>query len=245
VASLGDGILSASTSGFMLRFLNPLEGAILQVSTRVSGGPNETRDNVMLDAQLWGRLGGVELYGQFLGDDLDVHPEGDAEPFTYAFTVGARIPTLTSWLELGGEYTQVSAWSYRAPGGQDNWTFLNRGLGENFTDFDRLTLSADLFVWLPGLQLTPTFQFQRQGEGDFRDPVPPREIHVQSPALFLGVVERSVRFALKGRYQPNRFLWLAWDVGANVVDNAGNVDGASRTDFEGIVGAGLSLNLPF
>jgi len=245
VASLGDGIVFASPSGFMLRFLNPLEGAILQVATGISGEPHETRDNVMLDAQVWARVGGVELYGQFLGDDIDVHPVGDAEPFTYAFTAGARIPNLTSWLELGAEYTQVSAWSYRAPGGQDNWSFLDRGLGESFVDFDRLILSADFFAWLPGLEVTPTFAFQRKGEGNFRDPVPPREIHVQSPALFLGTVERSLRFGLRGRYQPNRFLWLAWDVGANVVENQGNVEAASRTDFEGIVAAGLSLNVPF
>ncbi|MCK5407481.1 MAG: hypothetical protein KAJ37_08505, partial [Candidatus Krumholzibacteria bacterium] len=74
VASLGDGILFASTSGFMLRFLNPLEGAFLQVATGFPGEePKETVENAMLDAQLWFRLfGRLEFSGEGLLDDIDI-----------------------------------------------------------------------------------------------------------------------------------------------------------------------------
>jgi hypothetical protein len=186
----------------------------------------------------------MEGYLEFMVDDLDVDPgpEG-AEPFTYAFTVGARFANLVPWLELAVEYGQVSAFAYRAPPGVDVWSYINRGLGDNFADFDRFTLTADVFTPLPGLRLTPTFQVQRQGEGDFRIPVPPREIHVQSPALFLGIVETTVRLGLRGRYQPNRYVFLQWDVGENVVRDAGHVAGRDLSDFSATVQAGATVDL--
>ncbi len=242
--AIGEGTMFATDRGFQLRFLNPLEGTIIQTTTRAPGAERESVENSVVEALGWFGVPGFEAYVEFFVDDIDVDPgpEG-AEPFTYAFTVGSRLANLAPWLELGVEYSQVSAFAYRAPPGVDVWSFINRGLGQNFSDYDRLTLTADVFVpRIPGLRLTPTLQVQRQGEGSFRDPVPPRDIHVASPALFLGVKETTVRFGLRGWFQPHRFLHLEWDIGQNVIDNPGNVSGTSRNEFTAVVEAGFTVD---
>jgi hypothetical protein len=211
VASLGDGILFASTSGLMLRFLNPLEGAFLQVATGFPGEePKETVENVMLDAQLWLRLfGRLEFFGEGVLDDIDIDAAGGTRaPTRYAFYLRLRAPGLLRAVDA--------------------------------------RLAGTWHPPLSGLELTPFFQFQRQGEGNLRDPFPvPYSDFRSSPSIFLGVVEKTYRFGLAGRFQPIRYAWLAWDVGANVVRNAGNQAGVESTDFEGIVGAGFTVEFTF
>lgn len=254
--AVGEATLFASDKGFQLRFLNPLEGTLLQTTTRAPGAGIENVENSMVEALAWFGGGGVEGYVEFLVDDIDANPGPlGAEPFTYAFTLGTRFATIAPWLELGLEYAQVSAFAYRAPlvdldrdgvveSMVDSWTFVGRGLGDNFSDFDRFTLTADLFTGLRGLRLTPLLQIQRQGEGSFRDPVPPRDIHVASPALFLGVKETTVRLGLRGRFQPNRFVHVSWDVGENFIQDAQHVRGRDVSDFTAVLEAGFMLELP-
>jgi hypothetical protein len=249
VASLGDGILFASTSGLMLRFLNPLEGAFLQVATGFPGEePKETVENVMLDAQLWLRLfGRLEFFGEGVLDDIDIDAAGGTRaPTRYAFYLRLRAPGLLRAVDAEASYRQVAAFTYRTNRIVDKYTFLDRGLGDNFVDYDRVRLAGTWHPPLSGLELTPFFQFQRQGEGNLRDPFPvPYSDFRSSPSIFLGVVEKTYRFGLAGRFQPIRYAWLAWDVGANVVRNAGNQAGVESTDFEGIVGAGFTVEFTF
>ena len=100
-------------------------------------------------------------------------------------------------------------------------------------------MSADLFPPLPGLTLTPAFDVLRQGEGDFRIAMPDMDMFRQSPHLFLGVVERTERLALRGSYQPLPYVWLSWDVGHNTVHNAGHVIGAARSAYVALGAVGL------
>jgi hypothetical protein len=103
---------------------------------------------------------------------------------------------------------------------------------------------ADVFPPVPGLRLTPTLQLQRQGEGNFRDSIPPQAEYLASPAIFLGVKETTYRVGLRGWYQPVRFAWLGWDVGANVIRNRGNVSGADQSDFSAVAELGVRVGLP-
>jgi hypothetical protein len=50
---------------------------------------------------------------------------------------------------------------------------------------------------------------------------------------------------LRGRYQPVRFVWIGWDVGANVIRNRDHVDGADETVFTGVAELGFRLDFPF
>jgi len=241
VISVGEGTLFATEHGLQLRFLNPFEVLLAERSDE----PRDIVENVGANLQVWTLLGGLELFGEFFLDDVDVSPgERDAEPFTYAFTVGTRIPGLADWMEIGVEYGQVSSFAYRPPNVVDVWSYFGRGLGANYSDFDRFTFTASLFPPLPGLRLTPTLQVQRQGEGDLRDPVPPSDEFLASPNLFLGVKETTVRVALRGRYQPVRYFWIEWDLGRNVVRDAEHVTGNDRESFEGVVRAGAIVTVP-
>jgi hypothetical protein len=241
VVSLGESSLHAPESGALsLRYLNPLELIFFDGENQ----PNDVTANLMLDLQVWYRLGGVTLYGEGLLDDIDIAPETDeAEPPVYGFTVGGRVTSLAPWLALAAAYQQVSAWAYRTPNDVDRYAYLERGLGQNYSDYDRLTLSADLFPPLRGLRLTPTFQFQRQGEGTFRDTIPGS--YQGEPAIFLGVRERTVGVGLAGHYQPIRYAWIAWDVGYNDIANRGNVEGTDESLFSASGRVGLRFDFPW
>ncbi len=242
VVSLGESSLYAwPDGGLRLRNLNPVEFLYLDADIPPYDLVNQ---NVMLDGQLWLRRGGVVFYLDALLDDIDVSPDSfPAEPPEYAFTVGARVTTLARWMEPGVEYQQVGAWAYRTNHIVDRYSFLNRGLGANYSDYDRLSLWADLYPPLAGLRLSPGLVLQRQGEGNFRDPNP-GNTYAGQPALFLGVKERTVRLKLGGRYQPTRFAWVAWDVGPDFTRNRGHVAGSDGTRFEATGEIGVRLDFP-
>ncbi len=239
--SVGESVVFVPNSGgFSLRYLNPLEAFNFDRDTE----PTDQRVNVGIDAQVWFRTGKFVLFGEGYLDDIDVRRSDGAEPTTYAFTLGARIPEVSQWLGVGAEYQQVSAWVYRTPNVNDRYSFLERGLGENFSDYDRITLKADVYPGVRGLELSPLIQIQRQGEGDFRDSIPPDPIYFASPNIFLGVKETTVRVGLRGRYQPFRFLWVAFDVGENFVRNENHVDGMNRSRFTGAGEIGARIDFP-
>jgi hypothetical protein len=241
VASFGESNLYGPQSGALsLRFLNPVEFLFLDHDNP----PNDATQNLMLNGQVWWRIRPVVLSMEFLLDDIDVAPTTEeAEPPVYAFTVAAQVPAVTDWLGVGAEYQQVSAWAYRTPNDIDRYSYLDRGLGNNFSDFDRLTVTADVYPPLEGLRLTPVLQFQRQGEGDFRDSI--GGAYTGEPAIFLGVRETTVRAGLRGRYQPLRFAWLAWDVGYSSITNRGNVEGTDEDLFTAVAELGFRVDFPF
>lgn len=241
VISFGESILYATdNSGLQLRFLNPVQALFFEHDNE----PTDVTANLMLDAQIWYRTGPWVLYAEGLLDDVDINPQGiDAEPALYAFTLGAQLVGANPWVSPRFEYQQVAAWAYRTPNVVDRYSFLERGMGPNFSDYDRLTLSADLFPPVPGLRLTPLAQVQRQGEGDFRDQIPPMDEYLTSPTLFLGTKVTTFRFGIAGRYQPNRYLWIAWDIGENFVTNKNHIAGNNETEFSGVVQLGVSLAL--
>jgi len=240
VVSFGESILFAGTQGgFSLRHLNPVEVFYFESDAP----PEDLVQNLMLNGSVWWRRGRLELFVEGQLDDVDVNPpEGaDREPTSYAFALLGR-GNLPGGHGVEIEYRQVAAWAYRTPNHVDRYSYLGRGLGENFSDFDRLGLRGD--VLLPGgLRLSPTVVVLRQGEGSFRAPVPPNPEYNASPNLFLGVRERTVRFALAGRYQPRRQVWAAWDAGVNVTRNRWHVEGEEATEFEALVEGGVRFDL--
>lgn len=242
VLTLGESILLAQEGGGLpLRHLSPVEVFFFDTDAE----PKDIVQNLMLQSGFWLRRGSLEMYGEAMLDDIDIAPPAgqDAEPASYAFTLGARRTFRGALHAVGAEYTQVAAWAYRTPNEVDRYSFLGRGLGEEISDFDRLTLSADLFPPVPGLRLTPVAVLQRRGEGSFRAPVPDGDAYLESSTLFLGETETTRRLALRGRYQPRREVWVAWDLGLNDVTSPGHAAGESETGFEGAVEIGFRTDL--
>lgn len=241
VAAVTEAVLySASGSGLSLQLLNPFAPYVFESENP----PDEARpSNLMLGASLWYGRRTWEVYAEGLLDDIDVHPEPGhpRAPTRYAMTLQAKWRPFGPRVQAGLAYERVSSYAYRSYNLSDTYEYFGRGLGENFSDYDRASLSLDVLGLVRRLRLTPCFSLLRQGQGDFRIPLPPDSIFLGGPSLFLGVVERTYRFALRGRYQPLRQLWFRWDVGQNVLRNADHVTGRNASRFAAVGEVGVRL----
>jgi hypothetical protein len=242
VAALTEGLLySASGSGLSLQLLDPFAPYIFESENP----PDEARpSNLMLGASLWYGSKTWEVYLEGLLDDIDVHPDSGRPraPTRYAMTVQAKWHLLGPWLQAAAAYERVSSYAYRSYHLSDTYEYFGRGLGENFSDYDRASLSLDVLGLVRGLRLTPSVSLLRQGEGDFRILLPPDSIFLGGPALFLGVVQRTYRLALQGRYQPIRQVWFRWDVGHDVLRNADHVTGRNASRFAALGEVGVRFD---
>lgn len=223
-----EGIVVAGVGrSFETRYRNPL--SIGYLANTIGFGD---RSNVMLGVDIqWQAFRRSTLLAQLALDDF-WYSNRERNRDRWALTVGAAGPLGSSigWRLL---YTQVSSLALRAFNPSDNFTDGGVGIGRNFSDQDQLTLTATLPVrtrWL----LAPEITFLRQGEGRINDPYPPQDEtgarHV--PALFIGVVERTLRLGLgiSGRSGP-------FDVqasgGYHHLWNSGHVPGRSDDEFVG------------
>lgn len=235
--SVGEAALY-SGQGNTLRLINPAEAIFFDHNAE--NDRSDLTGNVMLNAMVWARVGQGTVFGEFALDDFDLNPrtgveDRGIEATSYQVSLGARYYGLSDQVELGLDYRRVSAWSYRTDPTYELWEQLNRGLADPWSDYDRLSLRADLYPDVPGLRVGPLLQYQRKGEGDYRTPFPPRDVMVTLPGIFHGTMETTVRVALQGRYQPRREVFVEWDLGRSFVGNAGHVDGADEQRFSYLV----------
>ena len=119
------------------------------------------------------RIGkGTTIEAQVGLDDLQYENTSgeDRYPNRWAFTVAAFGP-VGSRLSWRAFYTQASSLAFRTINPFENLTDGGVGLGRNFADMDRVTVTVSLPVaerWL----FMPELTLQRQGEGEINDPFP-------------------------------------------------------------------------
>jgi hypothetical protein len=229
-------ILSGPDRSFETRYRNPLSLGYL--ANTIGFGD---RSNVMLGLDLhWQAFGRSTLQAQLALDDF-WYDDRERNRDRWALTLGAMGPlgTRAGWQLL---YTQVSSLALRTFNPADNFTDAGIGIGRNFSDQDQLTARVTLPVrgkWL----LTPELTVLRQGEGRIEDPYPVPDANgvLSTPALFIGVVERTYRAAvgISGRSGP---LDLAATAGFHHVVNSGHHEGESVDRFEGRLQATLGLS---
>lgn len=232
-------LYSAAGSGLSLQVLDPF--TLLAFETE--NPPDEGRaSNLVLGLDFWYGPGAWEVSGRLLLDDVDVNPDSQftrRAPTRYAAGLQAKWHPVSAPFEASVAYERVSSYAYRSYELASSYAHFGRGLGTNFADYDAWTASAALFPPVQGLELAPRFQLLRQGEGDWRVPFPDESVFRASPDLFLGVVERTYRLALAGRYQPRREIWIRWDLGQNWVRNAGHVLNRKASRFAGLGELGI------
>jgi hypothetical protein len=210
-------------------FLNPLK---LTNYSAVDEERVSSNNLVGLDVAV-SPAGGPRLHLSLYVDDLSA-VVGEDEPFQGGLTLGAQggIRPAIAWTAF---YTAVSSLSYRASDPAETYQRRGVGLARNQSDYDQLTLQV---TWspLPLALVGPELTLIRQGEGDLRDPFPLDLTSV--PTLHQGVVERTLRLALRGdlsiRLGPLGGM-LAVSGGLHHVSNAGHVTGASDDRFVGSV----------
>jgi hypothetical protein len=231
-------VLAGADREFDGRYRNPL--SLLLFTNQYGLGAD---GNVLFGFDGRYRIGeGTTLEAQLGIDDLQYeNPTGeDRYPNRWALTVAGYGPLgrRLSWRAL---YTQASSLAFRTLDAFENLADGGVGLGRNFADMDRVTVTVSVPVagrWL----VTPELTLQRQGEGDINDPFPgsPEEAG-RLPQLFIGTVERTWRaaVAVSGRQGP---LDLRASAGLHHVVNAGHVAGDSDNRFVGRLQATLGLS---
>ena len=243
--SVGQAALYSGEAA-VLRLFNPLEAIFFDRSSTYDR--NAISANMMLNAMFWTRVGQGTLYGEFVLDDFDIDArtgknDGAIFPTIYHLSLGGRYLGVSDRLEFGFDYRRVSGWSYRTSADvPEVWMHLDRGLGDPWSDYDRVTLRADLYPSVGGLRISPVLQFQRKGEGDYRLPFQVRRPDI--PGIFIGVMETTKRVAVQGRYQPRSWVFLEWDLGRSFISNAGHLDGSSEGRFSFFLGLGLTFEFP-
>ncbi|HEY9013522.1 MAG TPA: hypothetical protein VIM84_00490, partial [Gemmatimonadales bacterium] len=228
-------IVAGPDRNFETRYRNPLSFGYLANTIGLGD-----RSNVMLGLDLhWRAWGRTTLQAQLALDDF-WYDDRDQNRDRWAFTPAATGPagSRAAWHAF---YTQVSSLALRAFNPAENFTDGGVGIGRNFSDQDQLTLRVTYPVrseWLVGPELTVL----RQGEGEINDPYPPPDANGvrTTPALFIGVVERTYRAAIgiNGRTGP---LELAASAGYHHVVNSDHLEGQSVDRFEGRIQATLGV----
>jgi hypothetical protein len=228
-------IISGPGRNFESRYRNPL--SLSYLSNTIGLGD---RGNVMLGLDLrWRAWGATSLTAQLALDDF-WYDNRERNRDRWALTLGAEGPLGTS-AAWHGLYTQVSSLALRTFVPADNFTDAGVGIGRNFSDQDQLTFRVTMPLqdrWL----LSPELTMLRQGEGQINDPYPVPDANgvLSTPALFIGVVERTYRAAvgLSGRGGP---LDLSVDLGFHHVVNSGHQEGHTVDRLEGRVQGTIGL----
>lgn len=228
-------IVSGPGRSFETRYRNPLSLGYL--ANTIGFGD---RSNVMLGVDLhWRAFRRTTLQAQLALDDF-WYDNRERNRDRWALTLAALGPLggTAAWRLL---YTQVSSLALRAFNPSDNFTDGGVGIGRNFSDQDQLTLRVTFPLrteWL----LAPELTVLRQGEGRINDPYPVPDPNgvLPTPALFIGVVEKTYRAALgiSGRTGP---LDLAASAGFHHVVDSGHEEGRQVDRFEGRVQATVGL----
>jgi hypothetical protein len=229
-------IVAGADRNFESRYRNPLSLGYL--ANTIGFGD---RSNVMLGVDVgWRAFTRTTLLAQLALDDF-WYDDRKRNRDRWAITLGAEGPlgSLAAWHAL---YTQVSSLALRAFNPAENFTDGGVGVGRNFSDQDQLSLRLTLPVrdqWL----LAPELVLLRQGEGQINDPYPVPDASgvLATPALFIGVVERTYRLgaAVTGR---TGHLDLSLNAGLHHVVNSGHVEGNTVNRFEGRLQATLGLS---
>lgn len=176
-------------------------------------------------------LPGLDLYGEFLVDDLQYERTTD-NPDKYGATVGGVWCSVAGDIdfELTAEYTNVRKWTYTHIRNEHRFAHDGVPLGFDLgSDADRLTLELvthPAMKWSLGL----TYARSRKGAGNLVDAFEEGENH--EPEFPSGVVETSDRVSAELGYQSLERLSAGLGVAFTTVTNAGHVCGADDDDWE-------------
>ncbi len=179
----------------------------------------------------WRVTPGLELYGEFVVDDLQ-YDRDTGHPDKYGVTIGSAWYTAVGDMDarLVAEYTNVRKWTYTH--GVTEHRLEHDGMPVGFElgpDADRVALEARVHpsvAWTAAL----LYERSRKGEGTLSEPF--EEDENDSPSFPSGVVETTDRVALELAYDHLDGIVFAGGAAYLSVSNAGNVEGEDDDDLE-------------
>ncbi len=224
--------------GWELSFVNPFG---VYYGSNVNG-PNVT-GNVLYNIDWdWLPRPGVELYGEFLIDDIQVERKtpGDLEPNELGLLVGVQGANLFGQPGWMGrlEYTQVRNRTYNVQNRDwEKYVHRNRVIG--YWGGNNLeTWRLDVWQWIRGdLRGGLFWQVFRQGEGsvlgefntDFLNASVEEGYHEPFP---FGVVERTTRLGGNLFWRPGPSANLTLAVNRVWIQNRNHIEGVRRSGWE-------------
>jgi hypothetical protein len=214
--------------GFEPHFLNPIN---LFTFSQLNEHEDATKK---LSAQVAVRTRSAGTYsGEIYLNDIQTGGCNPAvlckKPTSGGWTLTAEGIPFIGEQRLFASYTLVSFLDYRTDTPWEQYDYEYIGLGRGFSDYDEARLGIDLAV-LPGVPLRLYGAYRRQGQGDYRIPVPPPDSFPLLPTFLFGTVEHVYRAGVSG---GATFPWLevSGDVGINHVTNYNHVVGATHNDL--------------
>lgn len=186
--------------------------------------------NNFVEGAFWLRAGTTTWNGSLLVDDYAFFSDNPI-PNRLAGTLVAAGP-LGQQASWSAGYTFVSSLAYRTRSPVEGVNRRGVGLGRNFSDYDQLTVRATHaapFRSLVGGEVT----FLRHGEGDLRNPWPDSTEFADLRFIHQGVSEKTLRLAATLHSRPASGFSIRGRAGVHFVRNAGNVQGATDTQFVG------------
>ena len=240
----------SETAGISLRNMMPLHFLFFESHN----APMNNNSNLLIGGSIWYQKGNWTFYVQAMLDDLvykdrdKLREDNDLIPTTYTINSSITLADVGNSFDVGLEADLVGANAYRSNRYQDQWTYAQRGLATNFSDYIRTKVYTTFYPeWMEGLKVELAVTLYYKGTEDFRDLRTSTEPDgSQIPSILAGTVERTIRPSLNLRYQPMgttvfnpkhdiRFnFWVDADMGVNITDNHNNIKGATNRRFIGL-----------
>lgn len=238
----------SQTASIQMRNLLPLHFLFFESYNR----PMNNNSNIMLGGSVWYQTGSLTLFFQVMIDDVDIKsqdgPNDPKHPLPFTVNSSITIADVAKQFDIGLEADLVGTNTYRSGRYQDQWTFAQRGIATNFSDYIRTKVYTTFYPnWMRGLKIEPALTLYWKGTEDLRGLRTPFELDGSPmPAILANTVERTLRPSLYLRYQPMsttlfdpskdiRFnFWVDADMGVNFVENYYNVEGVTDRRFIGL-----------
>lgn len=180
---------------------------------------------------------GLELYGEFLLDDIQVEKTGpgDLEPNELGMICGFQLadPLLFTGITIGAEYTVVTNRTYNTVSPWEKFIHRNQPIGHFLgNDFTRLRLHGK--YWLSGkIQVAANYENVHAGEGDVLNDfdTPWMDYTVAqgySEPFPTGTVETTNFFNLKLIYQPWHQWHFSLESAYTNIRNFENIEGQNK-----------------
>lgn len=209
-----------------------------------AGTPRDQVENLLLGTNVWFSSNGFTLNFDFMLDDLIFNREdrGITERSNFSTILNTSYAIANKPLKLNWDFELISYQSYNTDQAEGRYIYLNRGIGTNFNDYVFTEIGLDYYADLKvkGLRVSPYIGILKQGEQvinqDFDSSYPDGEAY---ETVLTGTVESTTRFGIKSFYSPVNYFWVRTDLGYNLVENAGNVEGISSNRFVGMIELGF------
>jgi hypothetical protein len=232
--SLQEAVLYSGTgSGLSLKYLNPTQVLIGAVDNR----PKNDENNGFIGMSIWAQSAGWTMESQLMFDDFDLF-FGD-EPASFAASTDLT-KVLGAQTTLSGRVEAVASRTYNTFQPEGRWTYLNRGLATQFSDYVSSEVTATWLDPYRGVRIEPYAIALWQGERDLRDPY---RFDDSFGTILVGTVERTFQIGSRLRYDHANWAYLAVDAGVNKVQNAGHQQGESRTRAAFLLGFGMRWSI--